>query len=228
MDIVGRRIAKQYPDAGQSAFGTATVTPLSELGTDGLRSMVIALFAVVGFVLLIACANVANLMLARGAARQKELSIRRALGAGRLRIIRQLLTESVLLALLGGLLGLTLAKFGNRLLELALPQYLDRIPHRSFEHIELDASVFLFTFIVCCLTGILFGLVSGLSALKQDVNDTLKERNATARGGRLRYALVTAEVALALGVLAGAGLMMESMTRLLRVDPGIDTKNLLT
>lgn len=231
MGLIARRLAQQYPLDSQGAGQTATVTPLSDLGVKDLESTFVALFAVVGFVLLIACVNVANLMLARGATRQKELGIRRALGAGRWRLVRQLLTESLLLALLGGFLGLALAALGNEILEQVLPKYVGTLPSRSFENIDIDGTVFAFNFLICGLTGALFGTFAGISALRLDVNVTLKEgqgRGTTAKGGRLRHALVAAEVALALGVLAGAGLMIESMTRVLRVEPGFDPKNVLT
>ncbi|MBY0506506.1 MAG: ABC transporter permease [Bryobacteraceae bacterium] len=231
MGLIARRLAQQYPKDVQGAGQTATVTPLSDLGVKNLESTFVALFAVVGFVLLIACVNVANLMLARGAARQKELGIRRALGAGRWRIVRQLLTESLILAFLGGILGLALAAVGIGILEQTLPTYVGALPLRSFDNIRLDANVFVFNFLICGLTGALFGLVAGFSALRLDVNVHLKEgqgRGATGQGGRLRYALVAAEVALALGVLTGAGVMLESMTRVLRVEPGFNPRNVLT
>lgn len=230
MNIIGRALAQQYPR--DNAGETTTVTPLDELGVKSLRPTFVALFVVVGFVLLIACVNVANLMLARGAMRHKEFAVRRALGAGRLRIVRQLLTESVLLSLLGGVAGLFLAAWGTRLLERLLPDHMRFIPFRHLDRIAMDGGVFAFTLLVCGVTGILFGLASALSALRTDVSEPLKEgqgRGSTQhRGGRLRHALVASEVALALVVLAGAGLMIESMARVLRVDPGFDAKNVLT
>lgn len=207
------------------------MTPLSELGVGDLRATFIALFAAVGFVLLIACVNVANLMLARGAARGKEFAVRRALGAGRLRIARQLITESLLLAMIGGAAGVGVAIAGLRLLERLLPQSLGNVPFREVDRITIDTGVFAFTLGVCCLTGILFGLVSALGAMRADVSDPLKEgrgRGTTARNGNLRHALVATEIALALGVLAGAALMIESMARLSRVELGLKPANLLT
>ncbi len=229
MDTIGRALQQQYPqdNAGESA----TVVPMSEYQVGELRSTLLALFAVVGFVLLIACVNVANLMLARGAARRKEFAIRNALGAGRLRIVRQLLTESLLLALTGGIAGLIVAFFGLRLLELILPRSLMSIAFRPIENIPIDGRVFGFALLVSCLTGILFGLVPALSAQRGDLNEPLKQgggHGATqGGGGRLRNILVACEVALALVVLIGAGLMVESVARLLGVDPGFNPKNVL-
>jgi putative ABC transport system permease protein len=229
MDSIGRSLAQQYPQS--NAGGTVAVTPMSELGVRYLRPTFIALFAAVGFVLLIACVNVANMMLARGATRRKEFAVRRALGAGRLRIVRQLLTESLMLSVLGGGAGLLVAAGGARLVESVLPDSLRFVPFRHLDRIEWDSRVFAFTFLVGCLAGLLFGLASALSALRTDVQGSLQEgrsRGTSARGGRLRHVLVAAEVALALGVLTGAGLMVESMSRLLRVDPGLNPKNVLT
>ena len=228
MDRIGRVLALQYP--ATNAGGTVALTPMSEFGVKGMRPTFYALFAAVGFVLLIACVNVANMMLARGAARRKEFAVRRALGAGRLRIVRQLLTECVLLSLLGGAAGLAVAAGGVRLLEHWLPDGLREVPFRNLNDIHLDGAVLAFTFAVGCLAGVLFGLASALSAMKGDTQQGLQEgrsRGTSARSGRLRHLLVAAEVALALGVLMGAGLMVESMARLLRVDPGLDPKNLL-
>ena len=196
---------------------------------DRWRTLRILLGAV-GFVLLIACVNVANLMLSRSASRQKELAIRRALGAGGGRIARQLLTESTLLGLLGGVAGMLLALWMTKLLPTILPGSMLRTPFRHIESFSLDGRVFGFALLISCVTGILFGLAPALSGLGRDFNLTLKEggRGSTEGGGnRLRHALVASEVALALIVLAGAGLMLESMSRLLSVDPGLDAKNVL-
>lgn len=221
-------IARQYPadDAGMGA----TVQPIGEFGVNGLRRIMFTLLAAVAFVLLIACVNVANLMLARGASRQKEFAIRRALGAPGWRIVRQLLTESVLLAVLGGTAGILLAFWGNRLLFQLLGNGL-QLPMRQVDEIPLDGRVLAFALLISCLTGILFGLVPALSVLRSGVNEPLKEggRESTeGRGGRLRHALVACEVALALVVLSCAGLMIKSAQQLLGVDPGLNPKNLLT
>jgi putative ABC transport system permease protein len=229
MEGIGAQLALQYPkeltDVG------ATVVPLGDFGLEGLRKVMWALLAAVGFVLLIACVNVANLLLARGAARQKELALRQALGAGGARIARQLLTESVLLALVGGFCGLFLTAWSTSLLPALLPTQALHIPLRQIDTIPIDGRVFLFVLLVSCLAGILFGLAPAASALHGSVYETLKEggRNSTSgRGGNLRQALVASEVALALVVLCGAGLMIESMARLLGVRPGFDPKNVLT
>jgi putative ABC transport system permease protein len=169
--------------------------------------------------------------LARGAMRQKEFALRQALGAARLRIARQLLTESLLLALLGGMCGLVLAVWGTSLLPAIVPAEALNIPLRQLDTIPLDGWVLGFAVLISCLTGILFGLAPAVSALRGDVSEPLKEggRGSTAgRSSRLRHALVAAEVALALVVLSGAGLMIESMACLLGVDPGFNPKNVLT
>jgi len=187
------------------------------------------LFSAVAFVLLIACVNVANLLLARGAARQKEFAIRRALGAAGSRIARQLLTESVMLSLAGGVAGLLLAVWSTRLLFLAMKNVL-QLPMRPIDSIQMDGRVFFFALIASMVTGVLFGIAPALSALRQSVNEPLKEggRSVSGGGNRLRHALVASEVALAVVVLCGAGLMIKSMSRLMGVDPGFNPKNVLT
>ncbi|HEV3196582.1 MAG TPA: ABC transporter permease, partial [Bryobacteraceae bacterium] len=229
MEAVGNSVQRQYPK--EDANMGATVSPLSDFGTGGLRTTMLALLAAVAFVLLIACVNVANLLLARGAVRQKEFAIRRALGAGGFRIARQLLTESVLLALAGGAAGLLLAAWSTRLLFLFFKLDATHLPIRPLDSIPMDGRVFAFALLVSCLTGVLFGIAPALSALRGDVNEPLKEggRSAsTSSRNSLRHVLVASEVALALVVLCGAGLMIKSMTRLLGVDPGFNPKNALT
>jgi predicted permease len=227
MEGIGTRLSQQYPN--DDADMSATVIPMNTFGTENFRSTVLALLAAVGFVLLIACVNIANLLLARGAARQKEFALRRALGAAGARIARQLLTESLLLALLGGVCGLVLAVWSTSLLPAVLPDDLN-LPLRQINTIPVDRWVLGFTLLVSCLTGILFGLAPALSALRGDVSEPLKEagRGSTAgSSSRLRHILVASEVALALVVLSGAGLMIESMSRLLGVRPGFNPQNVL-
>ena len=216
------RIGAQYGMKGNSA----TLTPLSASFVGDIRTTLLILLGAVGFVLAIACANVANLLLARAATRQKEMAIRTALGAGRLRIVRQLLTESILLALLGGIIGVLLAFWGIDLLRSAGA---DSLPSTAV--IKLDGRVLLFTLLVSLLTGIIFGLAPALAAVKTDLHDTLKEggRSSTA-GGRswMRSTLVVTEVALSLVLLIGAGLLIKSFVRILDTDPGFKPQNLLT
>ena len=228
MDVIGRALAAENPqnNAGQ----TVRLEPLSESGLEDLRPALRAMLAVVGFVLLIACVNVANLMLARGAVRSRELAIRCAIGASRGRIVRQLLTESVVLALAGGLCGLFLAVWGTTLLVPILPGSLKYVPLRPLEQIGIDKPVLLFTSAVTLVSGILFGLAPALAAFRSDLNQPLKDSARGSTGGgrsRLRHGLVAAEVALTLLVLAGAGVMIASVARLLNVDPGLDPKNVL-
>jgi putative ABC transport system permease protein len=193
----------------------------------------LTLLAVAGFVLLIACVNVANLLMARGAARRRELAIRAALGASRARTIRQLMTESLLLAFAGGLCGILVAVWSSSLLLKVAPGNLLAIPFRSISPtggIALDYNVLAFTWAVTCLTGIIFGLAPALIFSRRNVNEFLQEgsRGTTGGSARLRQGLVVLEVALALVVLTGAGLMIQSMARLLNVAPGFDPHNVLT
>jgi putative ABC transport system permease protein len=212
---------------GQDANRGVNVVPLRTQLTGEIRLALWVLFGAVGCVLLIACANVANLLLARAAARQKEIAVRAALGASRAMIVRQLLTESVLLALLGGLAGLMLAWWGTEaLVRLSPPELAD------LQEVKISAPVLLFTSGVALLTGIIFGLLPAIEAARVDLNATLKEGGKRAGGAtrshRLRNALVVAEVALALALLVGAGLLLRSFARLRAVDPGFDASNLLT
>ena len=229
MEAVGRNVARQYPT--DDADMGATVSPLADFDMQGLRTTLFTLLAAVAFILLIACVNVANLLLARGAARQKEFAIRRALGAAGSRLARQLLTESVLLALAGGAAGLLLAAGSTRILFYVFKLGSMHMPLRVIDSIAMDGRVFAFALLVSCLTGVLFGVAPALSALRTGMNESLKEggRSATAAGrNRLRHVLVASEVALAMVVLCGAGLMIKSMARLLGVDPGLNPHNVLT
>ena len=228
MASIGTGLARQYPNDLPNM--SATVQPMAEVEMEGVRTTMLTLFAAVGFVLLIACVNIANLLLVRGAMRQKEFALRRALGAGGIRIARQLLTESVLLALLGGACGLVLASWIASVLPSALSASFETLPLRQIDTLPLDARVFAFAFAVSCLTGILFGLIPALSTIRGDFTQPLKEggRGASTGHSRLRHALVASEVALTLVVLCGAGLMLASLSRLLGVDPGFNPKNVLT
>ncbi|MGH9846154.1 MAG: ABC transporter permease, partial [Blastocatellia bacterium] len=225
LDQLARHWESQYPDTN-TGVGLRMVD-LHRQVTGKVRFGLWLLFGAIGLVLLVACTNVANLMLARSAARRKEIAVRAALGAGRLRLIRQLLTESIALSLLGGAGGVLLAVWGMELLlklnPVQLPQY---------HQIEIDLAVLGFTILASILTGILFGLAPALQASKLDLHAALKEggRGARADAGqrRLSNLLVIAEVAMALVLLAGAGLLVRSFVRLLDVNPGFVTENLLT
>jgi putative ABC transport system permease protein len=227
MDTIGRSLATEHP--AENSGQTIRVLPMSEYGLDRLRAMLFALLGVVGFVLLIACVNVANLTLARAAARQRELAIRCALGAGRGRITCQLLTESILLGVAGGVAGVVLAWWGTKALFPVLPPALTRMAMRPLSTIDLDLSVLAFTTLVSVLSGVLFGLAPAVAAFRTNLNDPLKEQARGSTGGRsrLRYGLVASEVALTLVVLAGAGVMIVSVARLLGVSPGLDPRNIL-
>lgn len=222
MDNVAGALASMFPDVNRDSG--ITLVPLRQNVVGEIRPALLVLFASVGFVLLIACANVANLLLARSTTRLREFSIRTALGAGRIRIVRQLLTESVLLSLLGGTLGLLLAQWGIRVGLTALPDALPRA-----EEIRLNAPVLLFGLVLSVLIGILFGLVPALRTARPDLHDTLKESGRGIKGGHhhSQNALVIAEMALALVLLSGAGLMLRSLAFLWSVDPGFLPANVL-
>ena len=216
-------IAQQFPENKGIGVG---VRPLHDQWVGDVRLPLVILLCAVSFVLLIACVNLANLMLARSAARQKEIAIRSALGAGRRRLVRQFITESILLALLGGALGLGLAYFSLRLLPLAK----DLLP-RS-QQVNLDGWVMLFTLVVSVMTGMLFGLLPAFqSSRAQRLNETLKEggrtSDASGRNG-MRSALVVAEVALAFLLLIACGLALKSFGQLMRVDRGFDSSHVLS
>ncbi|MGH9498940.1 MAG: ABC transporter permease [Terriglobales bacterium] len=219
---VAARLEKQYPDSNNDA-GVSLVGMQDNLVSD-IRPTLLLLLVAVAFVLVIGCANVANLLLARATSRSREVSIRAALGAGRLRLIRQLLTESVLLALMGGAAGTLLAVW-------AVPALLAMSPSdiREFTSIGVNRDVLVFSIVVSVLSGILFGLAPALQASRGNLNEYLKEgeRGSTSGHGRTRSALVVVEVGLSLVLLVGSGLLVKSFVRLMRVDPGFDTSRLL-
>ena len=219
---VTARLAKDYPDDNDKLG--SVVVPLQEWITGSLRLPLLTLLGGVAFVLLIACANVANLLLVRGVAREGELAVRTALGAGRGRLIRQLVTESMVLALGGGAAGFVLAVLGTRFLVAAAPASIPRL-----DSIHVDAMVLAFTLGIATVTGAIFGLVPARRMVRPDIAKTLREggRGGGQGGGRhaARRALVVAEVALSVMLLAGAGLLIRSFTSLMAVDPGFRTEN---
>ncbi|HEX9761288.1 MAG TPA: ABC transporter permease, partial [Candidatus Acidoferrales bacterium] len=229
MDTLGRQLAAEYPQTNTGE--TVRITPMRTLWIENTEQMLLALLMAVGFVLLIGCVNIANLLLARGSTRQKELALRAALGAGRWRLTRQLLTESVLLSVTGAVLGALAARAAIPLLIGIMPGNLTNIPFRDISTITLDTPVLLFVAGMGLLTGLLAGLAPALQGGLANPGESLKEsgaRGATSRTGqRLRGALVGLEVALALVVLVGAALMIASMQRVLGVDPGLNAQNIL-
>src|SRR5215217_6346817 len=223
------RLKEKYAEyyRGEAGAG-ATVMGLREKNVRGVRLALLLILAAVVFVLLIACANVANLLLARSAVRQKEMAVRSALGSSRLRIIRQLLTESLLLAIIGGLLGVALAYLGLRLLLVGSP--LDPLQVHS---VTLDLRALGFTMLVALVSGVFFGLAPALQASKVNLNEELKEGGGRGslqgiRHNRTRTLLVISEVTLSMVLLIGAGLMIQSFVRLLNVNPGFDTDHILS
>ena len=222
---IAARLEQRHPDFNKN-WGV-NVVRLHENMTRGVRTALLVFLSAVGFVLLIACANVANLLLARAAARSREMAVRLSLGAVRGRLIRQVLTESVLLAAAGAVLGSALAYWGVEALRAAKPQGLPRI-----DEMVLSGRVLAFTAFLAVLTGIAFGLAPALVAGRANLNDTLKQGGraggALSGGRRLRNAFVVLQVALSLVLLTGAGLMIRSFAKLLEVAPGFEPKHLLT
>ena len=225
MQLIDRNLAAQYP--GDDKNRNTVLIPLHERIVGQSRQSLLVLFAAVSLVLLIACANFANLLLARAAEREREFVIRAALGAGRWRLIRQLLTESVLVALAGGVIAVLLAIWATGLLVTLKPEDLPRL-----QEIGVDARVLAFTFGISLLTGMIFGLLPAWAASRSGVSEALKEggRSATAGGARqrLRSTFVVVELAIALILLVGAGLLIKTFWKLRAVEPGFNSDRLLT
>jgi putative ABC transport system permease protein len=225
METITPRLRQQYPDTNNRRFNRTVSLHTHLVGETG--PMLLLLFGAVSFVLLIACANVANLLLASAATRQKEIAIRTALGASRLRVIQQLLTESLMLACAGGVAGLLLALWGVALMTKLLPLDFPRLGE-----IKLDWRVVGFTFVASVLTGILFGLAPALQISKTDVQESLKESgrgtSSSRRHNRLRSLLIVGEVALSVVLLVGAGLLFRSFLQLQSVNTGFTTEQVLT
>ena len=225
---LGTRLGRDYPDAYPAQLGwQADVVPLAERVVGNARPALLVLLGAVGFVLLIGCSNVANLLLARATTRDREIAIRTALGGSRRRLVRQLLTESLVLATVGGLPGLLLAVWGTSALGHLAAQYLPRA-----REISIDLPVLAFTAFLILLTGIGFGLIPAIQASRPNLQSALKDAGRTATGGaprtRVRGALVVVEVAVALVLLAGAGLLLRSFQQLISVEPGFNPEHLLT
>jgi putative ABC transport system permease protein len=224
LSAINAQLDKQFHETnnGWDVF----LSPLHERLVREVKPSLLALLGAVGFVLLIACANVANLLLARSAARQKEIAIRAAMGASRLRVLRQMLTESILLSAIGGVAGLVLSIWSTDVLMSMLPEGAPRI-----EQVGIDYRVLTFALGVSALTGILFGIIPALQASKLDVSSALKEGGRTGEGHRrtsARSLLLIGEVALSLMLLVGAGLLIKSFLRLQEVRPGFNAHNVLT
>jgi putative ABC transport system permease protein len=225
MDTIGARIAAMYPES-KKGWGVTVDPYIDQVVQPELRRSLWMLLAAVGAVLLIGCANVANLTLARGTDREHEIAIRSALGARRFRLIRQLLTESIFLGILGAVAGLALGNALMRGMKLWLPP--DMLPPQA--DVRMDYGVLLFTMVIGILTGILFGLAPALSGTRPDLARSLKESGRTTAGltpHRMRTALVVTEVALSFVLLVCASLLIRSFNRLASLDPGVDTTNVL-
>ena len=225
MDRVGAELSRQYPDSNRNH--SAYVSPLGEDLTRPVRTGLLLLLGAVAFVLLIACVNVANLLLARAASRRREMAVRTAVGAGRGRLIGQSLTESLLLGLLGGAAGLLVAKWAIVVISALVP---GELPVLGVDRLGLDYRVLLFTLLLSLATGLLFGMLPAWHLASQNVSESLKDGSRTAGGVRrgVRLALVVGEIALASLLLVAAGLMLRSFQTLLRQETGITTDRVLT
>jgi putative ABC transport system permease protein len=227
LNTLAQQFVRDYPEVyGQNEPLVATVTPLPDQLLGKTRPYLLTLLGAVGFVLLIACVNVANLLLARGEARRKELAIRTALGASRGRLARQVLTESTLYAMVGGALGVALAWWGQQLLRAAAPASIPRL-----DEVSINGSVLAFALVVTTVTGVLFGLIPALRGSRGDSIRSLREGGKTSSQfgiGRARGVLVVSEVALAVVLLTGAGLMVRSLWKLQSIELGINPENVLT
>ena len=223
LNVFYKRLEEQYPSSNTGR--RAVLTSLHESVVGDVRQPLLILLSSVGLVLLIACANVANLLLVRASTRKREISVRVALGASRSRIVRQLLTESLVLALVGAALGILLSYWGTTFIANQLPAGIPRLSEAT-----VDARVLVFTLGVSLITGLLFGLAPALQASRLNLTDALKEGDRGSSGGRqyLRNGLVVCEVALTLTLLVGAGLLVQSFRKVLQVDPGFNAQNLLT
>jgi putative ABC transport system permease protein len=226
-DTIAAQLERQYPEANTGRG--IVIYPILQDTVRMYSTALWVMMAAVGFVLLIGCANVANLMLARATGRQREIALRTALGASRLRIIRQLLTESVVLALLGGALGVLIGYWGVDLLRTANPGEAARFAP-GWNHLGINLPVLAFTFLISVLSGVLFGLAPAWQLSKPDLNSALKEGSKQASSGshRLRGLLVVSEIALSLMLLVSAGLLIRSFLQLVKTDPGFNSENLLT
>jgi putative ABC transport system permease protein len=227
MDVIGTRIAQDYPDSNKGWGVTVERYSDTIIGPE-LRTALYVLLSATAMVLLIGCANLANLALARGVSREREVAVRAALGAGRWRLIRQFLTENVLLSLCGGVFGIAIGFATMKYLKVLVPP--NTLPREV--DITMDTRVLLFAIAISVLTGLLFGLAPALQATTPELASSMKEGGRSATAGtarrRLRDGMVVAEVALAFVLLVGSGLMMRSFFRLLNVDPGFDSSNVLT
>jgi putative ABC transport system permease protein len=224
-DVIAAQLEEQFPETNKN--WSLRLVPLRDQLVGGSQTTIFILFGAVGFVLLIACANVANLLLVRAAAREKEIALRTALGASRIRIARQVITESLLLAIVGGALGALIARWG---VELLVSWSEGSVPRTA--NVRIDATVLAFTFLVSIATGLLFGLAPALRTAKANLVDSLKDGARGASEGalrnRTRSLLVVFESAIAVMLLIGAGLLVRSLVALQNVDPGFDPNNVLT